>query len=72
VTADIDRAARLLETGLWSFNLLSQGRRTRQQLLDAAKATEEARAQVMKALRQARSAWRQLWEQRRDEQAPRR
>jgi AcrR family transcriptional regulator len=71
VIADIDRAARLLETGLWSFNLLSQGRRTRQQLLDAAKATEEARAQVMKALRQARSTWRQLREQSRDERTPR-
>jgi hypothetical protein len=57
---------------LWSFNLLSQGRRTRQQLVDAAKATEEARAQVMKALRQARSAWRQLREQSREEGVPRR
>jgi AcrR family transcriptional regulator len=66
VTADLDRAARLLETGLWSFNLLAQGRRTRQQLVDAAKATEEARAQVMRALRQARTAWRQLREQHRE------
>jgi AcrR family transcriptional regulator len=63
VIADLDRAARLLETGLWSFNLLTHGRRTRQQLLDAAKSAEDARAQVIKALRQARTAWRALREQ---------
>jgi AcrR family transcriptional regulator len=60
VFADLDRAARLLDTGLWSFNLLTHGRRTRQQVLDAAKAAEDARAQVVKALRQARTAWRQV------------
>jgi len=63
VAADLERAARLLETGLWSFNLLTHGRRTRQQLLDATKSAEDARAQVMKALKQARAAWRQLREQ---------
>jgi AcrR family transcriptional regulator len=62
VAADLERAARLLETGLWSFNLMTQGRRTRQQLVEAAKAADEARAQVLKALRQARAAWRQLRE----------
>lgn len=66
VFADLDRAARLLETGLWSFNLLTHGRRTRQQVLDAAKAAEEARAQVVKALRQARAAWREVREAGRD------
>jgi AcrR family transcriptional regulator len=66
VFGDLDRAARLLETGLWSFNLLTHGRRTRQQVLDAAKAAEEARAQVVKALRQARTAWRQVRETRRE------
>jgi AcrR family transcriptional regulator len=60
VFADLDRAARLLEAGLWSFNLLTTGRRTRQQVLDAATAAEEARAQVVKALRQARTAWREI------------
>jgi AcrR family transcriptional regulator len=58
VIAELERAARLLDTGLWSFNLLAQGVRTRQQLQDAAKVAEEARAQVVKALRQARVAWR--------------
>jgi AcrR family transcriptional regulator len=64
VAADLERAGRLLETGLWSFNLMTQGRRTRQQFLEAAKAADEARAQVLKALRQARAAWRQLRDQR--------
>ena len=64
MAADVERAARLLDTGLWSFNLLTHGRRTRQQVLDAAKAADEARAQVVKALREARTAWRRLREQR--------
>ncbi len=63
---DLERAARLLDTGLWSFNLLTHGRRTRQQVLDAAKSAEEARQQVVKALRQARTAWRQIREESRD------
>ena len=60
VIADLERAARLLETGLWSFNLLTQGARTRQQLREAALASEEARKQVRDALRQARTAWREI------------
>jgi AcrR family transcriptional regulator len=63
VERDVERAARLIETGLWSFNLLTHGRRTRQQVLDATKAAEEARKQVMRALRQARAAWKALREQ---------
>ena len=63
VLTDLERAARLLDTGLWSFNLLTHGRRTRQQVLDAAKSAEEARQQVVKALRQARTAWRQIREE---------
>jgi AcrR family transcriptional regulator len=57
VTADLDRAARVLETGLWSFNLLARGAHAKRQALDAANAAEEARTQVVKALRQARAAW---------------
>ncbi|MBV9337922.1 MAG: TetR family transcriptional regulator [Solirubrobacterales bacterium] len=60
VLGELERAARLLDTGLWSFNLLTHGRRTKQQVLEAAKAAEEARAQVLKALRQARAAWREV------------
>jgi AcrR family transcriptional regulator len=66
VLTDLERAARLLDTGLWSFNLLTHGRRTRQQVLDAAKSAEEARQQVVRALRQARTAWRQIREESRD------
>ncbi|MBV9424815.1 MAG: TetR family transcriptional regulator [Solirubrobacterales bacterium] len=60
VNADIARAARLLETGLWSFDVLARGRRSRDQIKEAVKAAEEARAQVLRALRQARSAWGEL------------
>jgi hypothetical protein len=58
--ADLERAARLLETGLWSFNLMARGARTKRQTLEAAKAAEEARVQVVKALRQARATWTEL------------
>jgi len=60
VVGDLERAARLLDAGLWSFNLLSQGARTHRQVREAAAAAEDARRQVQKALRQARSAWREL------------
>jgi AcrR family transcriptional regulator len=60
VSADIERAARLLDTGLWSFNLLAYGARGRQQQRDAAKAAEDARGQVIDTLKQARAAWREI------------
>ncbi|HST55203.1 MAG TPA: TetR family transcriptional regulator [Solirubrobacteraceae bacterium] len=60
VLADLERAARLLDTGLWSFNLLTQGARTRAQLRDAALAAEDTRRQVVTALKQARTTWRDL------------
>src|SRR6201995_4403445 len=56
---DLERAARLLETGLWSFNV-PRSQRATQQALEAARAAEDARAQVLKALRQARAAWEEL------------
>ena len=59
VVADVKRAARLIETGLWSFSLAVQGIHGRDQLRAAAEATNEARKQVQTALRQARSAWRE-------------
>jgi AcrR family transcriptional regulator len=55
-TDDLERAARLLDTGLWSFNL-PRGARARAQALEAARAAEEARTQVLRALKQARAAW---------------
>jgi AcrR family transcriptional regulator len=67
VLVDLERAARLLDTGLWSFNLLAQGARTRAQLRDATLAVEDARAQVVDALEQARAAWREIRERERTE-----
>jgi AcrR family transcriptional regulator len=60
VVEDLERAARLLDAGLWSFNLLTQGARTRKQMREAAAAAEDARRQVFDALAQARAAWREL------------
>lgn len=60
VNSDLERAARMLDTGLWSFGLLTQGTRTRTQLREAAIAAEEARTQVIDALKHARAAWQEL------------
>jgi AcrR family transcriptional regulator len=57
VDSDLDRGARLLDTGLWSLNLLTQGARTREQWREAAIAADEARKQVVTALREARKAF---------------
>jgi AcrR family transcriptional regulator len=56
VQQDVRRAARLLDTGLWAFNLPAS-RRARHQAAEAARAAEEARRQVVSALREARAAW---------------
>jgi AcrR family transcriptional regulator len=60
VLADLERAARLLDAGLWSFNLLTQGARTHEQIRESAQAAEEARRQVLAALKHARTAWHEL------------
>ncbi len=60
VATDLERAARLLDAGLWSFSLLALGTRSRRQIRDAAIAADETRQQVMDALRQARANWREL------------
>lgn len=57
VNADLERAARLLDVGLWSLNLLARGARAKRQALEAVTAADQARAQVVKALKQARAAW---------------
>jgi hypothetical protein len=59
VNADIDRGARLLETGMWSLFLLAEGRRTKDQIREAAAVAEQARQQVLGALREAKRAWKQ-------------
>jgi AcrR family transcriptional regulator len=58
VIAEVRRAARLIDTGLWSFGIVVQGTKGRQQLKLAADASNEARKQVMVAIKQARDAWR--------------
>jgi AcrR family transcriptional regulator len=60
VLDDTRRAARLLDTGLWSFHSVAQGGADPWGLREAAKAADEARGQVVEALRQARAAWAQV------------
>lgn len=60
VVRDLKRAARLLETGLWSFDLMVQGVSSREQLRAAGEAARDASRQVMSALRDARRAWRDV------------
>jgi AcrR family transcriptional regulator len=57
VLNDVERAARLLDTGLWSFATVVQGTNGREQFNAAADASVEARKQVLAALKQARTAW---------------
>lgn len=60
VRDDVQRAARLIDTGLWSFSVAVQGTSSREQLKTAAEAAELARKQVVNAIKQAKGAWRQL------------
>jgi AcrR family transcriptional regulator len=60
VMAAIRRAARLIDTGLWSFGMSVQGANGREQLRIAAEASDEVRKQVIVAMKQARVAWRQI------------
>jgi AcrR family transcriptional regulator len=60
VVADVRRAARLIDTGLWSFGVAVQGAGGNEQLRLAAESANEARKQVLTAIRQARLAWRQV------------
>lgn len=58
VMEDVRRAARLLDTGLWSFNVVVQGVKTKRDLVDASKAARDAQKLIAETLRQARNAWR--------------
>ena len=60
VVEDVRRAARLIDTGLWSFSTVVQGAKGRQQFQAAADASDQARKQVVLALKEARIAWRDL------------
>jgi AcrR family transcriptional regulator len=63
VAADLDRGARLLDTGMWSLHLMVEGRRTKDQIREAAVVAEQARQQVLAALREAKRGWRDLREE---------
>lgn len=55
--AEVRRAARLIDTGLWSFGLEVQGTTSSQHVKQAADAADAARKQVVVAVRVAKSAW---------------
>jgi AcrR family transcriptional regulator len=57
VMNDVRRAARLIDTGLWSFATVVQGDSGRQQFKAASEASIEARRQVLNAIQEARAAW---------------
>ncbi len=54
---EVDRAARLIDTGLWSFSAQVSGASTRDELRIAAEAVQGAARQVMSALKQAQRIW---------------
>jgi AcrR family transcriptional regulator len=60
VLNDVHRAARLIDTGLWSFSVAVQKINSREQLKNATEASNEARKQVVVALKQAKAAWDQI------------
>jgi AcrR family transcriptional regulator len=60
VLNDVRRAARLLDTGLWSFATVVQGASGREQFKAASDASDEARKQVLAAMKQARTVWRAI------------
>jgi AcrR family transcriptional regulator len=60
VRTEVQRAARVAESGLWWFGAMADGRPTRQQLKVAAETALTAGRQVISAVRQARTAWEQL------------
>jgi AcrR family transcriptional regulator len=57
VTADVRRAAQLLDSGLWSFGVMVSAPDDHDQLQAAAAAAQSSSHQVTTALRRARSAW---------------
>lgn len=60
VAAEVQRAARLIDSGLWSFEVMVQGNGSREQIRAAAEAAQQAGRQVATALRQAKALWRQM------------
>jgi hypothetical protein len=54
---ELHRAARLIDTGLWSFGLEVQGTTSALHIKQTAEAANEARKQVMVAVKAAKAAW---------------
>ncbi|MBO0768747.1 MAG: TetR/AcrR family transcriptional regulator [Solirubrobacterales bacterium] len=60
IEADLDRAARLLDTGLWSLPVMAGTRRVKEQLLrDASRSADEVRKQVVDTVNEAKRVWRE-------------
>jgi AcrR family transcriptional regulator len=57
---EVRRAARLIDTGLWSFSVMATGGGSREQMKAAAEAAQGAGRQVAAALRQARKLWTEM------------
>ncbi|HEY1825859.1 MAG TPA: TetR family transcriptional regulator [Acidimicrobiales bacterium] len=57
VMGDVQRAARLLDAGLWSFGSAGRASASREEFSAAADASLEARKEVLAALKAARTAW---------------
>jgi AcrR family transcriptional regulator len=60
IAEDVRRAARLIDSGLWSFGVMMQGGNNRDQLKTSAEQAQRAAKQVVAALRRAHRAWRQM------------
>jgi AcrR family transcriptional regulator len=60
VRSDVERAARLIDTGLWSFATMTSGNGTRDQFKAAAESAQHAGRQVAAALKQARKMWSEM------------
>jgi AcrR family transcriptional regulator len=58
IVADVRRAARLIDSGLWSFGALVQGAARQEELAAAFDAVQDAVRQVVSAVRQARATFR--------------
>jgi hypothetical protein len=60
VEDEVNRAARLIDTGLWSFSAMVSGGTSREQFKAAADAAQQTGRQVAAALKQARKMWSDL------------
>ena len=59
-SAEVRRAARLIDSGLWAFSALVEGADSRDTLLAAAEAATQGARQVASSVRRAKELWRQL------------